>query len=399
MDTGTTVAFLVVIGARFLVPLFIPRFPLPAILAALVLDGIDQTIFQKLGYDPPGYQGYDKAMDVYYLSIAYLSTMRNWTDRNALAVGRALFFYRLIGVVAFESTHWRPLLLIFPNTFEYFFIAYEIVRCWWNPTRGSRRFWILTAAAIWIFIKLPQEYWIHIAQLDFTESVSAHPGLWAVVAVVALAAALVAAHFLRPRLPAPDWSLRLAADPLPAQIDTAAKRDAWVAAHGRLWSGATLEKVVLIGLVCVIYGQVLPSVRSSSTALFFGIAVFVVINAALSLAVSRRRRGIDSAILAFGARLVANVVLVLLAGWLLGRGEGSLSLGATLFFVALLSLITLLDDRYRPVADSRFADARSADTRTTDTRTADTGSADTGGGGGRRPESAAPEDLEGTPDR
>jgi hypothetical protein len=223
--------------------------------------------------------------------------------------------------------------------------------------------------------------------------------LWAVVAVVALAAALVAAHFLRPRLPAPDWSLRLAADPLPAQIDTAAKRDAWVAAHGRLWSGATLEKVVLIGLVCVIYGQVLPSVRSSSTALFFGIAVFVVINAALSLAVSRRRRGIDSAILAFGARLVANVVLVLLAGWLLGRGEGSLSLGATLFFVALLSLITLLDDRYRPVADSRFADARSADTRTTDTRTADTGSADTGGGGGRRPESAAPEDLEGTPDR
>src|SRR3954452_24403577 len=122
MDAGTTVAFLIVVGARFLVPLFIPRFPLPAILVALVLDGIDQTIFQTMGFDPPGYQGYDKAMDVYYLSIAYLSTLRNWTSPGAVAVGRALFFYRLVGVVAFELTDWRPLLMIFPNTFEYFFI-------------------------------------------------------------------------------------------------------------------------------------------------------------------------------------------------------------------------------------------------------------------------------------
>jgi len=378
MDTGTTVAFLVVVGARFLVPLLIPRFPLPAILGALVLDGIDQTIFQKLGYDPPGYQGYDKAMDVYYLSIAYLSTLRNWTDLNALAVGRALFFYRLVGVVAFESTQWRPLLLIFPNTFEYFFIAYELVRCRWNPTRGSRRFWIVTAAAIWIFIKLPQEYWIHIAQLDFTDSVSEHPELWAAVAVVLVVAALVAMHFVRPRLPAPDWSLRLAADPLPAQIDTTAKRDAWVAAHGRLASYTTVEKVVLVGLVCVIYGMVLPDVDSSSTALFLGIAAFVVVNAALSLAVAQRSRGVDSAVLAFGVRVVANVVLVLLAGWLLGRDEGSLSVGDTLFFVGLLSLITLLDDRFRPVADFRFAG--------------------TGPGGGRQ-RSTAPDDLQGTADR
>ena len=378
MDTGTTVAFLVVIGARFLVPLFIPRFPLPAILAALVLDGIDQTIFQKLGYDPPGYQGYDKAMDVYYLSIAYLSMLRNWTDPNALVVGRALFFYRLVGVVAFEATQWRPLLLIFPNTFEYFFIAYEIVRSRWNPDRGSRRFWIVTAAAIWIFIKLPQEYWIHIAQLDFTDSVSEHPELWAAVAVVLVVAAAVAVHFLRPRVPAPDWGVHLAADPLPEGIDTAAKRDAWVAAHRRLVSYATLEKVVLIGLVCVIYGMVLPDVDSSSTALFLGVAAFVVVNAALSLVVSRRSRSVDSAVLAFGARVVANVVLVLLAGWLLGRDEGSLSVGDTLFFVGLLSLITLLDDRFRPVSEFRFAG--------------------TGVGGGRR-RSTAPRDLEGTADR
>ena len=37
--------FVAVVGARFLVPLFIPRFTLPAILAALVLDAVDQTAF------------------------------------------------------------------------------------------------------------------------------------------------------------------------------------------------------------------------------------------------------------------------------------------------------------------------------------------------------------------
>ena len=78
-------------------PLLIPRFPLPAVLTALVLDGVDQSIFQAFGFNPPGYQGYDKAMDVYYLAIAYLATLRNWTSRPAFRVSRFLFFYRLVG--------------------------------------------------------------------------------------------------------------------------------------------------------------------------------------------------------------------------------------------------------------------------------------------------------------
>ena len=187
MGTGATAVFLAVVGARFLVPLLIPRFPLPAIIAALVLDGVDQTIFQAFGYDPPGYQGYDKAMDMYYLAIAYLSTMRNWTSLPAVRVAAFLYFYRLIGVVAFELTDWRPLLLIFPNTFEYFFIAYELIRLRRDPDRYSMRFWVITAGAIWIFVKLPQEWWIHIAQLDVTDTLAEYPWLGPVVAVVLVA--------------------------------------------------------------------------------------------------------------------------------------------------------------------------------------------------------------------
>ena len=361
MDTETAVVFVAVVGARFLVPLLIPRFPLPAILAALVLDGVDQTIFQAFGHDPPQYQGYDKAMDVYYLAIAYLSTMRNWTSRPAVQVARFLYFYRLVGVVAFELSDWRPLLLIFPNTFEYFFIAYEVIRLRWDPARFGLRFWIVLAAVIWVFVKLPQEWWIHIAQLDVTDMMAAHAWIAPTLVVVLIALTALFWFVVRPRLPAYDHGWRIAADPLPEDIDEAAERDRWVAAHGRLWSTGTLEKVVLMGFLWIIYAQVLPGVRASTAQLFLGVAVFVVVNAAFSLGVARRTRSLESTVAAFGARVVLNVVLVVLAGWLLG-GEEDLNRANALFFVFLLSLITLLDDRYRPVHEARFAPARTGTT-------------------------------------
>ena len=66
-------------------------------------------------------------------------------------------------------------MLIFPNTFEYFFIAYEVVRTRRDPRRYALRFWIWVAAVIWVVVKLPQEWWIHVAQLDFTDELAAHP--------------------------------------------------------------------------------------------------------------------------------------------------------------------------------------------------------------------------------
>src|SRR5436305_1940873 len=46
------VVFWAVVGGRLLLPLLILRFPLPAVLACLVLDAADQSIFQAFGYDP-----------------------------------------------------------------------------------------------------------------------------------------------------------------------------------------------------------------------------------------------------------------------------------------------------------------------------------------------------------
>ena len=89
------------------------------------------------------YQSVDKALDIYYLSIAYLSTMRNWTSDAAFRIAQFLFYYRLVGVALFELTDERLMLLLFPNTFEYFFIAYELVRLRYDPSRISARFWLL----------------------------------------------------------------------------------------------------------------------------------------------------------------------------------------------------------------------------------------------------------------
>ena len=130
----------IVIAPRLFVPLAIPRYPIPAGIAALVIDGVDQTVFQTFTTLPlAGYQGYDKALDIYYLSVEYLSTLRNWANLDALPMSQFLFYFRLMGVLLFELTHLSALLLFFPNTFEYFFLFYEAVRLRWNPKRMSHR--------------------------------------------------------------------------------------------------------------------------------------------------------------------------------------------------------------------------------------------------------------------
>jgi hypothetical protein len=351
LSTEATIVFVVVVGLRFLLPLFIPRWPLPAILACLVLDGIDQTIFQTFGFDPPGYQNYDKAMDLFYLSIAFLASLQNWTRSAAVGISRFLFFYRMVGVMAFEISGERTLLLIFPNTFEYFFIAYELVRLRWDPRRFSTRFWVLTAAAIWVFVKLPQEYWIHVAQLDFTDTWQDVPWFAPLVVTAALGGLAVLWFVVRPRLLVPDWSWRLTADPLPPEMDTAAERDAWTAANVRVLSWSPLEKVVLIGLLSTIYARILPGLEVSDLRMFTGIAVYVVANAAISIAVAKRVGSREGLAAAFGARVLVNLGLVLLARLLLG--PNALDLPATLFFVLLLSLLITYHDRFAPVAAVR----------------------------------------------
>jgi len=281
-ETSDLLIFWVVVAARFFVPLLIPRYPLPAILAALIIDAADQTIFQQFtNLDLEGYQGYDKALDIYYLTIAYISTLRNWTNLFAFQVSRFLFYWRLVGVVLFELLHLRPLLMIFPNTFEYFFIFYEAVRLRWDPKQMTKKFLIGAAAFIWIFIKLPQEYWIHIAQLDTTDFIKQTifgmptdtpwseilaANLWVIpVLAVVVVLILVLARWILRRLPPADWGLRIAADPVPAPSSGGNGGTDMDTQSERFFNAALLEKIVMVSLfafllppACMCYAPVPP---------------------------------------------------------------------------------------------------------------------------------------------
>jgi hypothetical protein len=345
------VVFGVVLLTRFFLPLTILRYPLPGVLACLVVDGMDQTIFQWFGYDPEWYQGYDKAMDVFYLGIAYISTMRNWISLPAFNVSRFLFFYRQIGVVAFELTQVRALLMIFPNTFEYFFIAYEGIRARWNSARFQMKFWVLTAAFIWIFIKLPQEYWIHIAQLDFTDTWKDVSWFAPLIVGGSIVILLVLWFVVRPRLDPADHRWQIVAPPVPAAIDSAGERTAYMARYGKVWSVASLEKTFLIGLLFVIFATVLPTTDLNNLRLFTGVGVFVLLNAVISLWVVRRNYSTESVLTSFAARLVVNIGLIVGLDVFV---DVQTSLGDLVFFLVLFSVLITLYDRYRPVHEYRF---------------------------------------------
>jgi hypothetical protein len=375
-ETTALVVFWFVVAARFLVPLTIPRFPVPGILASMIIDAADQTIFQQFpSLSLEGYQGYDKALDIYYLTIAYISTLRNWSNIFAFQVSRFLFYWRLVGVVLFELIHLRPLLLIFPNTFEYFFIFYEAYRLRWDPKRMTNKFVIGAAALIWIVIKLPQEYWIHIAQLDTTnflkenifgvpldtpwsEIIAASSGIFivSIVLVVLILAGII--WLLARRLPTADRRLALSADAYQPTFTTDQVRHAIVEERRHIVDTALAEKIVLITLICVIFAQILPGVIATTLQVTIGIALVVIINTALSHWLARRGFGWAFSLWQSIVLLVVNSGLFLVYTFLMSTVAEPIQPVNALFFVLLLTLLITLYDRYRQVYLMRFAQHR-----------------------------------------
>ncbi|GMQ79472.1 MAG: hypothetical protein BMS9Abin02_2069 [Anaerolineae bacterium] len=377
-ETSDLIVFWVVVVARFLIPLTIPRYPLPGIIAALVIDAIDQTIFQTFtNLNLDSYQGYDKALDIYYLTIAYIATMRNWTNLYAFQVSRFLWYYRLFGVTLFELTYEPPgprwLLLIFPNVFEYFFIFYEIVRLRWDPVRLTKRATLIWAAAIWIFIKIPQELWIHILQLDMTDFIKENifgvpadtppadilaDNLW-VLPALAIAAVLIVVlvRWLLKKLPLKDWDLSFDADSHQDEDTGYVETGTLKPISDRFFNMVLVEKIVLVSLVGIIFAQILPDVRASNLELAAGVAFVIILNTVISHWLARRGRELAFSITQFVVMTVINFGLVLLYAFLLPNFDGSINLGNTLFFILLLTLIVTLFDHYYPVYQARFAES------------------------------------------
>jgi len=372
MENYEQLVLWLVVAARFIVPLSIPRFPLPGILASLVLDAVDQTIFQQFpGLDLTRYQNYDKALDIYYLTIAYISTLRNWKNYFAFQVGRFLFYWRLVGVALFELTQLRVLLLIFPNTFEYFFIFYETYRLRWDPRLMSKKLIIGAAALIWVVIKLPQEYWIHIAQIDTTDwiktslfgvpadtawgvIINSWPGVLLVLFLCITLITLAGWWLIRYRLPPADRPLAFSADAHEAAFSAEQVREAVDFEARQILDTALIEKVILVTLVSISFAHVLVGVQATDIELAAGVAFVVIMNTALSHWLARRGHGVAFTLQQFVVLVSANSFVMLVYVVFRRIAGDYVAVGNALFFVILFSLLVTLFDHYRQVYLMRF---------------------------------------------
>jgi hypothetical protein len=287
-------------------------------------------------------------------------------------MGQFLFYFRLVGVAAFELSDTRFVLFLFPNTFEYFFIFYEAVRMHWNPARIGKWTVVVATLVIWVFVKLPQEWWIHIAQMDLTDFVKeelfgvALDTTWrsavaespeVVAGAVALLSILGIGGYaaLRRWAPGEDHDLRLAADPLPSALK-GGEVYRTVRMHSRLFDRALAEKVVLTSLVWTIFVSMLPGLDAGLLQVGLSVGTFVVLNSLVTQWLARRGRSWRSVGLEFATMAVVNLGLVTVLEVLEGAlaiAPYRLSLDSALFFVFLLTVLIVMFDRYRIVRLAR----------------------------------------------
>ena len=166
----------IVIALRVILPLTILRWPLAGGLLAMLVDALDvvlvDAIARQMGV--PGefgstYAQLDKWLDTYYLAIEAV-VVRRWPEALLRGTALALFGWRLIGVILFEATALRPLLVLFPNLFENLYLYVLIAR------RFAPRFLPQTPAQMVLLLltlyvpKAIQEWALHWEEL--------HPWQW-----------------------------------------------------------------------------------------------------------------------------------------------------------------------------------------------------------------------------
>jgi hypothetical protein len=165
------VAELIVVALRLVVPLSILRWPLAGGIAAMLIDALDVVLVdffagalgEPLGFGTV-YPFLDKWLDTYYLTLE-LIVSRRWPEmvpRRAVAI---LYAWRLAGVVAFEVTGIRPLLLVFPNLFENVFLYVLVVRRWFPRLMPRTAAQAVLVSAILLVPKEIQEYVLHFAEI------------------------------------------------------------------------------------------------------------------------------------------------------------------------------------------------------------------------------------------
>jgi hypothetical protein len=117
-----TLEVLVIAAIRIAGSLPVLRWALAGGILAVVVDLSDLLLRDTLDLGGvPDYQSLDKWLDQVYMACFLVVALRWQGLERRVAI--ALFAYRLVGFMLFELTGERSLLLIFPNVFEFWFLA------------------------------------------------------------------------------------------------------------------------------------------------------------------------------------------------------------------------------------------------------------------------------------
>ena len=149
---------------RLIVPLFILRWPLGGLIAAVVADTLDVVIIAAIRsgmFDD--YTSTDKLLDTYMLVFAALVSWR-WENRIARFASIALFGYRVVGVAILQLTDARWVLFVFPSVFDFFYV-YHLVTTRWFPALEVKGYRMLAYVLLILSgMKLVQEFILHIVE-------------------------------------------------------------------------------------------------------------------------------------------------------------------------------------------------------------------------------------------
>ncbi|MBU1976048.1 MAG: hypothetical protein KKG59_06615 [Nanoarchaeota archaeon] len=137
-----------------------------------IIDVVLIDVF-KMG-DFANYSALDKALDSYYLLFALIKSLK-W-EAMAKWTSITLFIYRVIGVIMFEITQVRWLLLVFPNLFEHWFLFWA-ARNKWFPKYALTIKRLIIWLVILLIPKMAQEYMLHFARATPWNWIQAKTGL------------------------------------------------------------------------------------------------------------------------------------------------------------------------------------------------------------------------------
>lgn len=157
---------LIVITAKFLLPLLIFRLPFQVSWANFLLDTVDGDVLMHFGLPYETYSLIDKTADYITYVVMFLVGSR-WQIGKTITF---LFIYRTVGQAMFFVTGNDLFLFFFPNLLEPLFMAYSLLL--FIDRKKAHERYRKYLVPIWMTIivfKMWNEYNVHVGHIDLSE--------------------------------------------------------------------------------------------------------------------------------------------------------------------------------------------------------------------------------------